>query len=108
AALRVLDERKVEVCKQIDDQGELTAKLEDDIFAVETLQEVEDLYLPYHHEQKTPADIAREKGLAPLASEILQQHELEGDQNTILEEYARPFLDPQKGVVSVSEAYVGA
>ena len=107
-ALRALHERKADVRRLIDVQGKLTSELAAAILAASTLQEVEDLYLPYRPKRKTRASVAREKGLAPLAELILQQPELKGEVNTILEEHARPFLDAEKGVDTSLEAYAGA
>jgi uncharacterized protein len=107
-ALRALHERKSDVRRLIDAQGKLTPELANAILAASTLQEVEDLYLPYRPKRKTRASVAREKGLAPLAELILQQPELKGDVNAILEENARPFLDAEKGVDTSLEAYAGA
>lgn len=107
-ALRALFERKLDVRRLIDAQGKLTPELADAIAAAQTLQEVEDLYLPYRPRRKTRASVAREKGLEPLATLILQQQEFTGDAATVLEEQARPFLDPEKGVDTGLEAYAGA
>src|SRR5437868_365275 len=107
-ALRALFERKADVRWLIDGQGKLTPELATAIAAASTLQEVEDLYLPYRPKRKTRASVAREKGLAPLADLILQQPELRGDIDALLEEQARPFLDPDKGVETSLEAYAGA
>jgi len=106
AALRALFERKMDVRRLIDGQRKLTPELVASIAEAKTLQEVEDLYLPYRPKRKTRASVAREKGLAPLADIILQQLELNGE--AILEEYARPFLDAEKGVDTSLEAYAGA
>ncbi len=108
AALRALHERKADVRRLIDTQGKLTPELAGAILAATTLQEVEDLYLPYRPKRKTRASVAREKGLAPLAEIILQQPELKGEVNAILEEQARVFLNPEKGVDTSREAYAGA
>jgi uncharacterized protein len=107
ASLRALHERKLDVRRLINNQGKLTPALQAAIDATSTLQEVEDLYLPYRPKRKTRASVAREKGLAPLADTILQQPELLGDVETLLEEYARPFLDAEKGVETSLEAYAG-
>jgi len=107
-ALRALHERKADVRRLIDAQGKLTPELTASIHAASTLQEVEDLYLPYRPKRKTRASVAREKGLAPLAELILQQPELQGDIDAILEEYAHPFLDAEIGVETSLEAYAGA
>src|SRR5207248_8773266 len=95
SALRTLFERKQDVQRLIDIQGKLTAELAAALAAATTLQEVEDLYLPYRPKRKTRASVAREKGLAPLAEIILQQPELRGDRETILEEHAVPFLNAE-------------
>jgi protein Tex len=107
-SLRALHERKLDVRRLINNQGKLTPELLAAIDTATTLQEVEDLYLPYRPKRKTRASVAREKGLTPLAEIILQQAELAGDAETLLEEYARPFLDAEKGVETSLEAYAGA
>jgi protein Tex len=108
SALRALFERKSDVRRLIEGQGKLTPELDSAILAATTLQEVEDLYLPYRPKRKTRASVAREKGLAPLADLILQQPEMLGDVESLLEEHARPFLDAEKGVDTSLEAYAGA
>ena len=107
-ALRALHDRKGDVRRLIDEQGKLTPELAAAIAAATMLQGVEDLYLPYRPKRKTRASIAREKGLAPLAEMILQQPEEQGDMQTLLEAYARPFLNAEKGVDTSLEAYAGA
>ena len=92
-ALRALHERKLDVRRLINNQGKLTPELLAAIDTATTLQEIEDLYLPYRPKRKTRASVAREKGLAPLADIILQQPELSGEAQALLEEHARPFLD---------------
>src|SRR5438874_13691360 len=108
AALRALHERKADVRRLIDAKGKLTPELAAAISAAATLQEVEDLYLPYRPKRKTRASVAREKGLTPLADLILQQPELRGDIDALLEEHSHPFLDPEKGVETSLEAYAGS
>ncbi len=108
AALRALHERKMDVHRLIGTQGKLTPELATAIADAATLQEVEDLYLPYRPKRKTRASVAREKGLAPLADIILQQPEFSGDPDAMLEEQSRPFLDVEKGVDTSLEAYAGA
>jgi uncharacterized protein len=108
ASLRTLHERKLDVQRLIDTQGKMTPELSASIAAATTLQEVEDLYLPYRQKRKTRASVAREKGLAPLAEIILRQPEEIGDLETLLEKYAQPFLNAEKGVDTSLEAYAGA
>ncbi|HLQ11598.1 MAG TPA: Tex-like N-terminal domain-containing protein, partial [Ktedonobacteraceae bacterium] len=95
-ALRALHERKADVRRLVDGQGKLTPELAAAITAATTLQEVEDLYLPYRPKRKTRASVAREKGLAPLADLILQQPVLPGNVEKLLEDHARPFLNAEK------------
>ena len=108
ASLRALHERKLDVHRLIDTQGKMTPELAASLAAASTLQEVEDLYLPYRQKRKTRASVAREKGLAPLADIILQQPEHIGDLDALLEQYAQPFLNAEKGVDTSLEAYAGA
>lgn len=108
ASLRALHERKLDVHRLIDTQGKMTPELATSIAAATTLQEVEDLYLPYRQKRKTRASVAREKGLAPLAEIILRQPEEIGDLDALLEKYAQPFLNAEKGVDTSLEAYAGA
>src|ERR1700694_2136637 len=107
-ALRALHERKADVRRLIDGQGKLTPELAAAITSATTLQEVEDLYLPYRPKRKTRASVAREKGLVPLADLILQQPVPSGNPEKLLEDYARPFLNAEKGVDTSLEAYAGA
>jgi hypothetical protein len=69
--LRDLDKRKEAVLKSINDQGKLTAELEQQLLNAETMASLEDIYLPYKPKRKTRASVAREKGLQPLADLIL-------------------------------------
>jgi uncharacterized protein len=108
AALRALHQRKADVRRLIDAQGKLTPEIEAALAAATTLQEVEDIYLPYRPKRKTRASVAREKGLAPLAELILQQPELAGNLSALLEQHAQPFVDAEKGVNTIQEAYAGA
>ena len=102
--LRNLEIRKEEVLRLIEEQGKLTEDLKNEILSADVLQRVEDLYRPYKQKKSTRASKAKEKGLEPLAEIILAQNLLEGD----LDETAGPFIDEEKGVSSVKEAYEGA
>ncbi len=65
--------RKESILKTIEEQGQLSPELKAKIEKSFDLQEIEDLYLPYKKKKKTKADIAREKGLEPLAKIIMAQ-----------------------------------
>ncbi|MCW5719881.1 MAG: RNA-binding transcriptional accessory protein [Devosia sp.] len=68
--LRELEARRDTVLGSIRDQGKLTPELEASILKAPTKAELEDLYLPYKPKRRTKAEIAREKGLGPLAEAI--------------------------------------
>ena len=100
--LRSLGKRKAVVLKSIADQGKLTPELEAAIQAAATLQEVEDLYLPYRPKRRTRATVARERGLEPLAEMMLSQEITEGTPD----EQAEAFLSDE--VPTVQDSLAGA
>ncbi|MER9972442.1 Tex family protein [Mesorhizobium sp. M0085] len=71
AYLRELDARRDTILGSIREQGKLTEELEAKIAAAGTKAELEDIYLPYKPKRRTKAEIARERGLGPLAEAIL-------------------------------------
>ncbi len=66
-----LDKRKTAILKSIEEQEKLTPELKEEIEECIDPNRLEDIYLPYRPKRRTRASIAREKGLEPLASEIL-------------------------------------
>ena len=102
--LRNLDQRREEILNSIREQEKLTPELERQIMAAEKMQVLEDLYLPYRPKKRTRAQIAREKGLEPLASYIV----LQADTPRSLAELAAPFINAEKGVETESDAWKGA
>lgn len=100
--LRKLAERQDVVIASINEQGKLTPDLENAILQADTLQAVEDLYLPYKPRRRTRATVAIERGLEPLANRILAQEVTTESLETI----ARPFLNDQ--VPTIDDAYQGA
>lgn len=102
--LRNLENRQNEVIRLIEEQGKLTEELKEEILSAETLQRIEDLYRPYRPKRRTRATIAKEKGLEPLARIILSQEVISGT----LEGLAASFIDIDKEVNSIEEAYQGA
>lgn len=71
--LTELEERKQVILKSIEDQGKLTDALKAKITKTTVKQVLEDLYLPYKPKKRTRATIAKEKGLEPLASLMVEQ-----------------------------------
>jgi protein Tex len=69
--LRELEDRRAAVIESIRSQDKLSDDLEAKLLAATTKAEVEDLYLPYKPKRRTRAEIARERGLGPLAELLL-------------------------------------
>lgn len=100
--LRDLDKRREAILKSIEEQGKLTPELQNQIFAVQTMSELEDLYLPYKPKRKTRASMAREKGLQPLADILLAQNPVN------VQGEAEAFVNDDLGVADVEAALAGA
>lgn len=104
AYLQNLVQRQEEILARIEEQGKLTPELRQAIEKAQKLQELEDLYLPYRQKKRTRAQIARERGLEPLAKIILRQ-EAPGASPLAV---AAAFVDKAKGVPSADAALAGA
>lgn len=102
--LRNLVKRQGDILASIEEQGKLTPELQAAIQSTIKLQELEDLYLPYRPKKRTRAQMAREKGLEPLAEMILAQAVVVGDELEI----AAQFIDPEKEINTGQEALAGA
>lgn len=68
-----LIKRKEYIIKVIDEQGNLTPKLKQEINNTWDENKLEDLYLPYKRKATTKASVAIANGLEPLATTIMQQ-----------------------------------
>jgi protein Tex len=84
--VRELDARRDAIVESIRGQGKLTEELAAKIATIATKAELEDLYLPYKPKRRTRAEIARERGLGPLAEAIL------ADRTLVPTELAQSFL----------------
>ena len=73
--LQELAKRKETVLASIDEQGKLTPELITRIGNCWNSAELEDIYLPYKPKRQTKAEIARKKGLEPLAKILMAQNE---------------------------------
>ena len=101
--LRNLEKRKEEVAKAITDLGKMTEAIASALEAAQILTEVEDIYRPFKPKRKTRASVAREKGLAPLATLIFAQ-----ESDTDLAKEAPAYINEEKGVATAEEAIAGA
>jgi len=95
-----LEKRKHTVLNAIDEQGKLSDALKLRIENCWNATELEDIYLPYKVKRRTKAEIAREKGLEPLAKMIMAQN------SNDLQAMAQPFV--KNKVESAEDALSGA
>lgn len=101
--LRNLEEKKQQVLNSIQEQGKLTEELRKQILEAGTMVVVEDLYRPYRPKRRTRAIIAKEKGLEPLANQLLLQ-QLKQPVLELCEQY----VSAEKQVETPQEALEGA
>lgn len=98
--LHDLEQRKQTVLSTIEEQGKLTPQLRQRIDDCWNATELEDIYAPYKPKRRTRAEMARQKGLEPLAIFLLRQSYEDVDRK------ARSFLTDE--VKTVEEALQGA
>lgn len=98
--LNELVKRRETILKSIEEQEKLTPELKNRIENCWNSSELEDIYLPYKPKRQTRAEIARKKGLEPLANIIMLQQRID------VQSKAQAFV---KGdVKDVNEAIAGA
>jgi uncharacterized protein len=97
------DKRREAIVKSLSERNLLTDELSGKIDKAETLNQLEDIYLPFKPKKRTKATIARDKGLEPLAKEVFAQNISFEPQAA-----AQNFINEELGVKSVDEALQGA
>ncbi|MCL2597599.1 MAG: RNA-binding transcriptional accessory protein [Paludibacter sp.] len=95
-----IQKRKETIIKTIEEQGKLTDELRKRIDNCLNATELEDMYLPYKPKRRTRAELAREKGLEPLAKMIMSQND------GSIEKMAQRFVN--ENVKSIEDALHGA
>ena len=100
-----LQDRKETVLSAIEEQGELTDELAEEIREATQLQEVEDLYRPYKKKRQTLATKAKEAGLEPLADWLLGFPDASEAE---IEAVASAYLNSEYDVETVADALAGA
>ena len=95
-----IEKRKETILSTIEEQGKMTDALRSMIENSWSSTELEDLYLPYKPKRRTRAQIAREKGLEPLAKIIFSQRQAD------LENMAVRYLSDE--TPTVADALSGA
>lgn len=73
--LNELAKRKETIVHAIEEQGKMTAELQKRLDETWDSATLEDIYLPYKPKRKTRAEIARQRGLEPLATLLMLQRE---------------------------------
>ena len=97
-----LEKRKASILASIEQQGKLTDELKKRIEDSWDATEIEDIYLPYKQKRRTRAQVAREKGLEPMAMWLLRQFP-----DPVLRK-AQQYISKEKGVETAEDAVKGA
>jgi uncharacterized protein len=100
--LQQLDKRRDAMLKSLKERELLTDELLAKLTASNSINDLEDIYLPFKPKRKTKASVAREKGLEPLAQEIFT-FKLKDVQKA-----AEAYVNKEKGVDTVELALAGA
>ena len=100
--LTEIEKRKQTILSTIEGQGKLSDELRKRIEGTWDATELEDIYMPFKPKRKTRAEVARQKGLEPLAQFLLMQT------NGNVQQKARQFVGKDKGVNDEDEALKGA
>ncbi|WP_072152938.1 Tex family protein [Weissella viridescens] len=96
-----LVDRKTTVEKAIREQGAWNASIEKALAEADSMQKVEDIYLPYKQKRRTKATIAKEAGLMPMA-QFIQTFPESG-----IEDKAQTFINHEQGIESVEDVLAG-
>lgn len=97
-----MEKRKEAIFKSLKERDLLTTEIETKLNAAKTVNELEDIYLPFKPKRKTKASQAREKGLEPLAEEIFNYRIKD------VTPRLKDFVDAEKGVKTPQDALQGA
>ncbi|AIG65073.1 Tex family protein [Weissella tructae] len=99
--LEDLAARKQTVQKAITEQGAWNDALAKTLQNAETMQMVEDIYLPYKQKRRTKATIAKEAGLMPFAQEVQKFSAVN------LDDVAAKYVNPDADIVTIDDVYAG-
>lgn len=97
-----LEKRRLFIIDIIKKQNKLNSELEQKIRNAESIEELEDLYLPFKSKKQTRAQVARKKGLELLAVSILKQ------ENIDINAFAQSFVNEEHSIPSAEKAINGA
>jgi uncharacterized protein len=100
--IREMEDRRVAVIKNIEEQGKMTDELKRDLLSADTKTRIEDLYLPYKQKRRTKGQIAIEAGIEPLANALFENPSLTPESE------AEAFIDADKGFADTKAVLDGA
>ena len=95
-----LEKRRAAILASLVERDLLTDDLQRAVTTASDLAALEDIYLPYRPKRRTRAQIAKEKGLEPLAKILFRQDKQQVQPET--------FVNQEKEVMTVEEALSGA
>ena len=104
--LKDLKKRKEYILETIEAQGKLTDALRSKIDGSWKSSEIEDLYLPYKPKRRTRAEMARQKGLEPLAKMIMSQRMPDIDFGKFLSEQVKDEQEAADGACDIIAEWV--
>ncbi len=96
--------RREAILASLTEQRALTPELSKAIAHASSLTQLEDLYLPWRPKRRTRAQVARERGLEPLAQILLAQ----APAAPTREQLAQPYVDPTKDLPDAEAVFSGA
>lgn len=99
--LTEIQNRKQTVYKAISEQKMMTQSLQKAIVAADSLQKIEDIYLPYKKKRQTKATVAKEAGLMPFAQLIQTFPDVD------LKSVAMQYVNPTKGLNTSDDVFSG-
>jgi protein Tex len=98
-----IEQRRNTIENVLQKQGDLTEDLRKRLSNCQSKVELEDIYTPFKKRRKSRADIAKERGLEPLAVEIEKQ-----PRDLPSKDIAKGFINPKGGIVDIESAWQGA
>ncbi|MHC4941345.1 MAG: Tex-like N-terminal domain-containing protein, partial [Planctomycetota bacterium] len=97
-SIREMEQRREFILRAVEGRDEVGERMRRRIERCRSRIELEYLYEPFRPPRKTPASLARERGLEPLADTLLNNEEPD----------AAAAVDPEKGVADAEEVLSGA
>ncbi|MGB1128766.1 MAG: Tex family protein, partial [Haloferula sp.] len=100
--LAELDTRRSAILKSLEERKLLSPELKKKVLAASTMSALEDVFAPHRPKRQTRATKAKEKGLEPLATWLLE------NQDADPADKAAEFVSEDKEVADAEEALAGA